>query len=172
MTLPTYIITVTSKKLDFANMQPEQICLEDIASALARTPRFAGHTRKAYSVAQHSALVAQLVPSGLRRQALLHDATEAYMCDLPSPLKQFLPDYRAMEAKLWEVIANKFDVPVKMDQWVKDADQEALRIEAHQLFADPDWCPLPVRNGVELPSNLDYNTALWKEWPGSSLWLK
>jgi hypothetical protein len=75
--------------------KPEQIFLEDLAHALAMKCRFTGHTRFHYSVAQHSVLMVKLALNrGMSKEvqqfALLHDASEAYLPDVASPLKKSL----------------------------------------------------------------------------------
>ena len=82
--------TVTGKKINLLNPDPDQICLEDIALALEKMPRFNGHTTSNWSVLDHSLAVASLVTPEYKLQALLHDATEAYICDIPSPLMALL----------------------------------------------------------------------------------
>ena len=88
------IRTFTGKVFDLKILDPESICIEDIAHALAKTTRFGGHLKEFYSVAQHSVLMAQLVPSELKVEALLHDASEAYLGDMPSPFKKMMPEYK------------------------------------------------------------------------------
>ena len=83
----------------------DMLCIEDITHAEAAIPRFAGHLNKHYSVGQHSIMAAQLVSSKNRKAALLHDATEAYMLDMPTPIKNQLPDYKIAEDRLMRVIA-------------------------------------------------------------------
>lgn len=71
--------------------------LTEVGTGLAQTLRFAGHTRPQYTVAQHSVLLTVLYP-GLNAQGkLMHDASEAYLGDIPKPLKALLPDYRRIE---------------------------------------------------------------------------
>ena len=77
--------------------KPEMVCIEDIAHAEAAIPRFAGHLNKHYSVAQHSLMAAELASPRNRKAALLHDATEAFMLDMPTPIKAQLPEYKLAE---------------------------------------------------------------------------
>ncbi len=79
----SYIATSTGKHIDFVNITPDQICIEDIARGLSNECRFAGQLESFYSVAQHSVYVSQIVPPEYALEALLHDAAEAYIKDIP-----------------------------------------------------------------------------------------
>ena len=136
----TWIATRSGKKLDLLTPEPDQIDIKDIAVALSRLPRFAGHTTEFYSVAQHSVLVAWQSPHDVRLQALLHDAPEAYLMDLPRPVKQECHNYRSIEGRLWRVIALKYGVPLTMDPRVKHADDVLLETEHRDLMPhSPKW---------------------------------
>lgn len=138
----TFIQTYTGRKYDFLDPQIDQICIQDIAHALCQVPRFGGHCKEFYSVAKHSMLVALLVPNKFKLEALLHDATEAYMGDMVNPLKNLIPQYRELEQKCHNAIANKFDIPYTISEEVKDADRHALYLESKYLLDNPpieDW---------------------------------
>lgn len=122
----------------------DMICIEDIAHGLAHTCRFAGHTSKFYSVAQHSVRVYETTyvettdkVRTLGLKALLHDATEAYLCDIPSPIKKKLPDYIELERNLLRVIFEKFGLDEGIPEEVKEADMTQLQFE---------WDNLVIRN--------------------------
>ena len=127
--IPSGILTFSGKFLDYLNPDPEQIDIEDIAIALSREARFCGHTKKFYSVAQHSVFVSKLLPPIFSLEGLLHDASEAYCKDLPTPLKNLLPDYQAIEERVDGVIRKKFGLPPKMSIEVKAGDHAALMHE-------------------------------------------
>ena len=132
-----WIQTHTGLKFDLTAPTPEMVCIEDIAHALSHLGRFTGHTRKLYTVAQHSFLVAAHVPEEDALQALLHDATEAYVGDVSSPLKQLLPAYKAIEASVREAICLRFDLPFDLPPSVKVADLRMLMTEARDLLGPP-----------------------------------
>ncbi len=119
------------------NPQTEDICILDIAHCLSHVCRFGGNTRTHYSVAQHSLHVASLVPREHQLQALLHDATEAYLGDVIKPLKNQLPTYSDIEAVWWRVIAREFSIPEKLHHSVKSADLIALVTERRDLIPHP-----------------------------------
>lgn len=102
--------TVSGHRFDLSRPDPSDFTIPDIATGLSNICRFNGQVREFYSVAQHSMLVSQLVPSYLRRRALLHDASEAYLGDLSRHLKHSdrLAGYREFENRLQGVIDQKF----------------------------------------------------------------
>lgn len=128
--------------------RPEDFDIDDIAHALSNVCRFGGHSREFYSVAQHSVLVASLLPPSLKKMGLLHDSPEAYIGDMVRPLKRMgeMTAYRDVETRLWGCIAARFDLLdiSDPDQLVKHADNVALATERRELFTDPlPWSPLP-----------------------------
>lgn len=129
----------SGQTFDLLNPTPEHVNAADIAVALSRQPRFGGHTTRAYSVAQHSLVVQQLLTvtqaaPHVLLQGLLHDATEAYVVDVPRPLKAMLPNYKEIESRVWEAVAAHFGIPAELDPLVKWADEEALMHEARHLL--------------------------------------
>lgn len=130
----TTLTTWSGRKVDYANPLPEQICIQDIATALSRECRYAGHASHFYSVAQHSVLCSRIVPPELAIEALLHDASEAYLKDIPSPLKALLPDYKVIEARFERAIREHFELPELHSQSVKEADNILLVTEIRDLF--------------------------------------
>lgn len=140
----TWLGTNTGKRIDLLNPDPGQICLEDIAMGLYHVPRFMGQTRSHYSVAAHSASVASLVHDEYKLAALLHDATEAYIGDVPTPLKDMLGDrYRDIERALSQAIAKAFNCPhdlCNLPEAIKKADRVMLVTEHLLLQENPsDW---------------------------------
>lgn len=144
----TWILTRTSVRFDLLNPTPDKVRPEDIAYALARICRFNGHTRCHYSVAEHSIRVAALVPVEHQLAALLHDAPEAYIGDVSSPLKALLPEYRAIEQRIWSAICERFGIPTELPQCVKQADLTMLATERRDLmpYHSDAW---PCLDGIE-----------------------
>jgi len=113
---------------------PDTIKIEDIAHALSRLPRFGGHLNRHYSVAQHSVLCARLAKSKKdKKKALLHDASEAYLLDMPTPIKARMGEYKAYENKLMTVIFEKYDLEWPLNTNVKRIDRKMLLIEWENL---------------------------------------
>lgn len=136
------IQTFSGLQVHLLHPAPEEITIEDIAHALAMQCRFTGHTRFHYSVAQHSFLASLIVPQEFAKEALLHDATEAYLCDLARPLKHFSPigpPYLALEEKIDAVIRKKFGLPETMSPEVKKADNKLLFAEKEVLMPRSEW---------------------------------
>lgn len=159
-----YIQTVGGRKVHIPNTDPDSIHHEDFSWALSNAARFAGHLSKPMSVAEHSVNVSRFagllaLENGrseaeialVALQGLLHDATEAYLCDIPTPFKVMIPGYAEMEHALWEVIANKYGVPVQMYPEVKSADKVMLMSERDQYRdVTDDWGDLELIARVEL----------------------
>jgi hypothetical protein len=146
-----WIQTYTGKQFFPFDPRPEDIDIRDIAHALSCIPRFSGHTREFYSVAQHSVLVSQhcALPSAL--SGLLHDASEAYLLDLPTPIKHMdgMFHYREAELRCQQAICSKFDTCYALMPSVHHADQALLATEAAQLLG-----PAPVPWARHLPEPL------------------
>lgn len=125
---PGCIRTFTGKYFNPCEPDPALIDIVDIAHALSMQPRFGGHLPVFYSVAQHCVQAAWTV-SHLRLAALLHDASEAYLIDVPRPVKDQLLNYREIEYGLMIVIAEKFGFDWPLHEDVKRVDEMRLQIE-------------------------------------------
>jgi 5'-deoxynucleotidase YfbR-like HD superfamily hydrolase len=163
-TQDNFIRTHTGRKFWPLDPRVEDVDIQDIAHALSLVCRWTGHTYCFYSVAEHSLRVSHLAEKmaladwrnamgkatgghdWARRVALwglMHDASEAYLCDMPSPLKHATGIgqlYKAFEKRLMEVIAERYDLTPHMPAVVKDADRILLNTEARDLMdvADAD----------------------------------
>ena len=125
------IETVSGQFVNVFEPKVEMFRIEDIASALSKVSRFNGHTvtEYPYSVAQHSIWVCEyLLDQGSPHAftGLMHDATEAYLCDVPRPIKNYLPEYKILETKLDLFMSNIFGYQSPKPKDVTLADNEAL----------------------------------------------
>lgn len=122
--------TASGKQINLLDPKPEQICLHDIAKGLSNICRFGGQLEHFQSVAKHTLLVWYLAPPRLKRAALLHDASEAYLGDIIKPLKVLIQDiYGPFEDRFTEVIFKKYHVNIDLLNELKPYDLGALNIE-------------------------------------------
>lgn len=132
-----YIETYTGLHFALDSDSTEGIHLFDIARALSGVNRFNHHTIMSYSVAEHCVHVAALLPPEYQLLGLIHDGSEAYLQDIPSPFKALLPDYKFYEKKTEDRIYSAFGLD---PEWahsvyhhVKAADTMMLHVEARIL---------------------------------------
>ncbi len=139
--------------------RPEDVRIEDIAHALALENRFPGTTRVPYSVAEHSVRVSEALDAhwpdatpDVLLAALLHDASEAYIVDVPRPIKASLVGYAEIEAHVTEAICARFGLTADVlgDPRIKQCDDDLLATEARDLLAALPPQPWNLR-GVALP---------------------
>lgn len=155
-----FIETTTGQTVFPFDPDPETIQIEDIVTSLNRTSRYLGHGRISFTVLAHSYWVAKLVPDEFKLTALMHDATEAYLGDVPSPLKAtpIFGQYRAAEENLWGVIARKFGCHEEIPEVVHKADKAMLYHEALAFMPrplGPWWKKYKVyTTDFETPDNL------------------
>lgn len=167
----------TFKGLSFTPLEPKaaDIVIEDVAHALSNLCRFNGHVRDFYSVAEHSVRVSleverlssQLNEKTKRQLALwglLHDASEAYLTDLPTPLKTHPligVGYKSAEAQLMVTICGRFGLSPYEPSIVRVVDAALLATEIRDLMTDfngPHWTPVLER----CPSPLDEVITPWR----------
>lgn len=118
------ITTASGKFFDILKPEEYEYDIEEIATALSNLCRYTGHVNTFYSVAEHSVLVSRIVPEKLALAGLLHDASEAFLGDVSSPLKALLPEYKEIERRVQRAIANAFDLGDSLDHpAVHEADK-------------------------------------------------
>lgn len=130
-----WMCTYTGRQFWPMDPRPDEIDIVDIAHALSNLCRFGGHCKGFYSVAQHSVYVSRHVPAEDRMWGLLHDAPEAYLVDLPRPIKNqdVMVPYRLAEAVLMSSIVDRFGLG-GMPESVREADEIMLATEARDLM--------------------------------------
>lgn len=150
------IDTHSGKKITPLDPDPDNIRIEDIAHGLSNIGRFAGQGREFYSVARHSIHVSYEVevrgggPSA-QRYALLHDAAEAYLSDVPGPVKRSLPGYKHAERRVDRAVVRALDLDVseKGRELVEEADTVVGQHELATQFPDRG------HDGAELEHDAD-----------------
>lgn len=159
-----YLQTVSGRWVNPFDPDPAQLDAGDIARALANQCRFGGHSRVFYSVAQHSVIVSRLVEERGGDvedvfAALMHDASEAYLGDMPHPLKHRSPlgaAFKGVEEELERAIRDRFRIKPDVAE-IKRADRALLATE-RRAFSAETW-HWPELEGVE-PLDLDLEA-----WP-------
>src|SRR5262245_43911318 len=158
-----YLQTVSGRFVNPFDPDPEQIEIGDIARALANVCRFGGHCRSFYSVAQHSVIVSELVEQRGGDvedcfAALMHDATEAYLGDMPHPIKHRSPlgaAFKAAEVHLEGVLRERFNIKDDVPE-IKRVDRALLATERRALSGE-NW-HWPELDGVD---PLDLELTAW-----------
>jgi hypothetical protein len=130
-----WLNTATGRAFDFLDPKPEDIDIVDIAVALSHQARYAGHTRVHYSVASHSMIIANTLdvldyPQEVVAWGLLHDAAEAYVTDIPWPLKAagLVPEIARVEKAIMVAIVERFSLGSEEPEIVKLLDLEILDV--------------------------------------------
>ena len=176
----SYIRTASGQRFWPLDARAREVDPKDVAHALSNLCRFTGHVRKFYSVAQHCCYVSKVVLDEAKKlglsedesrllalEGLCHDATEAYLNDLATPVKKQpdLAGYRATEARLWKVIAERFGLPPEESDLVRWADRVMLVTEARDLMPPgDDWSVWGV-------SPADFTVRPWTPEVARGTWL-
>jgi hypothetical protein len=166
ITGPTILLS-NGQYFDFLDPGASRWGVKELALALGKCCRFAGHCKGFYSVAEHSIHVAALVPPEHRLAALLHDAHEAFTGDVTYPLKRLIGDaIRPIEARIDAVLFARFGLSLPLDESVKRADRLMLWQEQRRLMSNTDeWQATLPPYGQSLPMpqgwRWQYAAHLW-----------
>lgn len=140
----TWIQTYSGKKFWPLNPRPEDVDILDIAHALSNKCRFTGHCDRFYSVAQHSIAVYRSFSTAQENAnndafmlSLLHDAAEAYMPDIASPIKAHIPGIPEMEDKILKCIVERFGI--NADNITKDDLEKIASVDRYMLYSEAFW---------------------------------
>lgn len=130
--------TYSGRKFWPLDPRPEEVHIEDIAHSLSLQCRYAGHCIRFYSVAEHSVHIARWLDKNYGAltalHGLLHDATEAYLVDMPRPVKADMPWYKAMEQRVWrQAVAPAFELAELLPAAVHEADNRIIGDELVNL---------------------------------------
>ena len=161
-----YITTYTGKHFEPTNPNPELIRIEDIAHALSMICRGNGHVKTFWSVGQHCICCArEAAARGLSNRiilaCLLHDASECYMSDVPTPFKNELPEYQEQEEHLLSMVYEKFlgsDLTEEEQKELKEIDHAMLWYDLEHLLGEIQYGEIP-----ELHIDLDYTVRPFSE---------
>lgn len=142
----TKILTYSGEWFNLESPHTHAYSIADIAVSLSRIVRWNGHTKFPYSVARHSLEVCELVPPEHQLAALLHDAAEAYIGDISTPVKELLPDIKYLEMQILTQIGNQFGFDTPLHETVKNADETMQATEWRDLMPHGGKaCPLKVQ---------------------------
>ena len=132
-----YITTYSGTHFVPTKPEASKVHIVDIAHALSMICRGNGHVKTFFSVGQHCIHCAlEAEARGFSRRiilaCLLHDASEAYMSDVPRPFKQYLPQYKQLEKQLLSVIYEKY-----LGSSLRDEEQRIIKkIDDDMLYYD------------------------------------
>ena len=140
----SYITTVSGIHFYPLDPNPDDIDINDIAHALSLICRANGHFKYFYSVAQHCIACAnEAIARGYSLEvilgSLLHDASEAYLCDVTRPVKKHIPQYLRAEEKLQDVIWERFigrSLTENEKKLIFEIDDDILSQEFHLLMPE------------------------------------
>jgi uncharacterized protein len=133
-----WIQTFTGHAFFPGDPNPGAVHIEDIANSLARQCRFGGHCLRFYSVAEHCVFICDAASSDNKLAGLMHDASEAYLMDIPRPIKPLLRGYHSLELALMNVIAEKYKFPWPAPDEIKELDAAIITDERQQNMAAMD----------------------------------
>lgn len=155
-----WMMTYTGKVYTPHEPKPEDIRITDVAHSLSMICRYGGHTRWFYSVAEHSVHVSHMVPPAFALEALLHDASEAYVGDMIIPLKWSgkLEEFKRIEKLNDVAVRIRFGLPHEESDEVKKADTDIRETEWMTLMQ-----AIPPERNWEWPGVLDPTVHL-KLW--------
>lgn len=162
-----FLRTYTGGKFHPFDPKPDEVSILDIAHALSQQCRFSGHTKKFYSVAQHSVLVARQIinwDSRFALKGLLHDAPEAYLIDLPTPIKynvSFTNEWKTLDMKISEAIHYAFGIAFfSGTRYIKQIDHRMLLTEQRDLMIGAE--PGEAKDADGLPVEpFDFKIEPW-----------
>lgn len=140
--------TFTGRQYWPRDPRAEDVDIVDIAAALSKQTRYGGHCLRFYSVAEHCVLMARAAeargePISICFTALMHDASEAYLVDVPRPIKSDLGGYFDIENANMKEIAKRYGFEFPLPAVVKMLDNQILLDEQAQNMASP-----PVAWGI------------------------
>ena len=159
---------INGDRLNLLDPDPDKIHITHIAAALSKLCRFGGQCFNFYSVGEHSVHVSDCCFNNaeLALAGLLHDASEAYMQDIVTPLKSLLPKYKQIEKRLQKVIFKKYNIDLNLlDHIHENADFYAAYVEGRILTS----CAWPT--SIVIPDEYTFDVQCWNPKEAESLFL-
>jgi uncharacterized protein len=117
-----WMSTYTGRIIYPLELDIESIDIIDIAHSLSNICRYNGHTNRFYSVAEHCIHLCHIAPDEYKLWALLHDASEAYLNDMTSPIKWRFQSYRLLQERVMQLVAKRFNLPYPIPPLIKELD--------------------------------------------------
>lgn len=174
-----WLHTFTGQALDLLSPQASQIDIVDIAHSLSQMNRFFGHTKRPYSVAEHSVRVCtflyqQTQDMAVAQLGLMHDAHEYGIGDMAQPVKvaiellfrELCPDntgpnpWEVLEERFERAVHARFSLDFSKETRVRWADLRMLMTEAPQMLPWPPpqaWSVPPWAEAIE-----DIKVEFWQ----------
>lgn len=168
----------TGHLVDPFNLKVEDCVKIDFIHSICLLNRYTGHSKYPYSVGQHSYILANHVPSDLRKAAIIHDFSEALFNDIASPVKARFHEYRKDEEIAQRVIFEYFDVPWDAMEELHWFDRAIYMDERNVLFdnvfgvgmgddrvglsIEPEWFKETEWRTVKAKLNAEFQLAFGK----------
>lgn len=135
------IRTYSGKYLNVFDPDPASICIEDVAHSLSQIPRFGGHLKHHYSVAEHLIncyYLAKSMDIKCLIDIFMHDSPEYALIDVPRPIKRHLANYKETEDSLASVMSMVLGFQFPFPEEVKMIDDTMLNLEWDALMINRD----------------------------------
>jgi hypothetical protein len=179
---PFSVVTKSGMRINLEDPQPSEVLRSDVIAGLSGTCRFAAQTEVFYSVAQHTIMVADLVQTWLGEgrhgipeelfpavflAALHHDSHEAFMSDLPAPVKRMLPGYEELSERLDRAVHEALGLSLDLDgcgarTLIDRADMTSRCVEAEEIIPRASKFILEHAGRPE-PEDLALARSLWRD---------
>lgn len=163
----TAMLLQSGNLYDFVDVKNNIWTIDDIALSLSNICRYGGSVTKHYSVAQHSVYVSYAIDPEFALDGLLHDGCEAFLGDIPTPLKMMLPDYRKIEEAHESEMFGRFGLTYPMVPAVKLADRQVLLAEIRDLKP-----PSPYWDGLYTAEPFEMKIEPWSQEVAKAMFLK
>lgn len=150
--LGDWMQTYTGKQFWPLDPRPEDVDILDIAHALSMLCRYGGHSNRFYSVAEHCCHIHDYMPDKFKAWGLMHDASEAYIVDVPRPIKPHIPGYKEIERRIMQAVCQAFCMDENEPPEVKIVDGRILVDEQRKVMSRPPvpWMDFGEPLGVEI----------------------